>query len=89
MEIMKNNYNYNIIDIRSIEKYNDYHMPNAIHIYKDELRNNPNKYLNKDKTYLLYCKEGRNSSILSNYLNSIGYSTYSILGGYENWILRK
>lgn len=88
-QLINNNYQFNIIDIRSKEKYNDYHIPGAVHIEYSELKMNYFKYLNKNNNYVIYCKEGKNSSKMCNYLNELGYNTYNLLGGYESWILNK
>ena len=77
----------NIIDIRNIEKYNDNHLPNAYNIPYNKLIINPENYLDKDKTYYIYCQRGSTSKRLCILLNKIGYNVINIIGGYEAWIL--
>ena len=48
----------NIIDIRSNAIYNKGSIPNAINIPRRILLVNPDLYLDKNKTYYLYCEEG-------------------------------
>lgn len=78
----------NIIDIRSINKYNKSHINGAIHIDQYDLLFNPSKYLKKDEIYYIYCNSGVNSKMVVNRLNSIGYNTINIEGGYNNYLLR-
>lgn len=75
----------NIIDIRSNYEYNLGHIPTAINIDKKLLHN----YLDKEKTYYIYCQSGITSSNIVNKLNDEGYKTVNILGGYHNYLLRK
>lgn len=84
-----NKENINIIDIRSIEKYNDNHIDNAIHIPMLLLLKNPEKYLNKDEDYYIYCQYGKSSYKVCLALIRQGYKVYNILGGYEAWLLNK
>lgn len=79
----------NIIDIRKSLNYNNNHIPNAKNIDNDLLISNPNKYLDKNKTYYLYCQKGKKSYKTCYYLNTLGYKTINIIGGYESWILEK
>ena len=79
----------NIIDIRSRQKYNDNHILNSKNIDKNELILYPNKYLNKIDKYYIYCQRGNNSLRVCQILRNKGYNVYNILGGYEEWILRK
>lgn len=79
--------NPNIIDIRTIENYNNNHMPGAKNIPYNNLLTSPEKYLNKIEKYYIYCKHGKTSISLCKILNKLGYRTYSINGGYEEWIL--
>ena len=79
----------NIIDIRSRSKYNLNHIPGAINIESFELLNNPSKYLNKNDIYYLYCSSGFTSKMVVNKLNSLGYNTVNIDGGFNNYLLRK
>lgn len=79
--------NINLIDIRSVEKYNDNHIANAINIPKAILIKDYQKYLRKDKVYYIYCQEGKRSINVCRLLSSLGYNVYNIVGGYENWIL--
>lgn len=81
--------NASIIDLRSIEKYNDNHMPGAKNIPTLLLLKSPEKYLDKFTTYYLYCQKGENSVKVCNALNRKGYHTVNVLGGYESWMLEK
>ena len=81
-------YKPNIIDIRSIQKYNDNHIPGAINISYDLLINNPSKYLDKDTVYYLYCQKGVTSVIACQLLKHLGYKVVSVIGGYEAYILK-
>lgn len=79
----------NIIDIRSINKYNSNHIPGAIHIDSTELLYNPSKYLDKNREYYIYCQSGVTSKMVVNKLNNMGYNTINIDGGFNNYLLRK
>ena len=78
-----------IIDIRSRDKYSINHIPGAINIEYLELLSNPNRYLNKNDTYYLYCTSGYTSSIVVDKLNIMGFNTVNIGGGFNNYLLRK
>lgn len=79
----------NIIDIRSIEKYNDNHIPNAINIPQEKLLTNPNKYLNKETRYYIYCQKGMSSYNICKILTATGYKVTNINGGYESYIMNQ
>ena len=88
-EFIKISNKINIIDIRSKQKYNDRHIPNSRNIDKNELILYPYKYLNKNEKYYIYCQKGSSSIRICQILRKKGYNVYNILGGYEEWILRK
>lgn len=81
--------NANIIDIRSIEKYNNKHIPRAINIPMEQLLINPAKYMNKYNKYYLYCQKGIQSRKLCQILKNNGYNVVNVTGGYEAWILNE
>ena len=86
LDVYKNK-NINIIDIRSKYIYELSHIPNAINIPYDYLILNHPKYLNKNETYYLYCQAGYTSKSIVKRLNSEGYQTISINGGYNSYKL--
>ena len=77
----------NVIDIRSIEKYNFSHIDTSINIPSDILLNNPTKYLKKDEEYYIYCQHGKTSIRVCLNLYRQGYKVININGGYESWLL--
>lgn len=79
----------NIIDIRSIQSYNNNHIPDARNIPFEKLIMNPSEYINKNEKYYIYCQKGLSSSNACKILSSVGYDVIDIEGGYENWILYK
>lgn len=81
--------NINIIDIRSIEKYNNNHIPGAINIQSEKLLLKPNEYLEKEKRYYIYCQKGVSSYKICQILTNLGYKVTNINGGYESWILKQ
>ena len=81
--------NPNIIDIRSEQSYNNNHIPGSINIPYTKLSIDPNKYLERGKKYYIYCQRGITSSKLCSYLLTLGINVVNILGGYEEWIMKK
>ncbi|MBQ9181775.1 MAG: rhodanese-like domain-containing protein [Bacilli bacterium] len=88
-KIIKNINSINLIDIRSIESFNNNHIPGAKNIPMESLLISPNMYLKKDERYYIYCQKGISSKKICNILKNLGYDVYSIIGGYESWILEK
>ncbi len=80
-DVMKKN-NPIIVDIRDNYSYNISHVKASINIPYYNLLNNYSHYLCKDKVYYLYCNEGKQSYEISKRLNSFGYNTKSISGGF-------
>lgn len=81
--------NPNLIDIRGIDAYRKNHIPGAIPIDSMSLLLHPDIYLKRDQIYYLYCNSGVRSKLLVEKLNRMGYSTVSVLGGFQNYLLRK
>ncbi len=87
-DLLKMN-NINIIDIRNRNSYVMGHIPQAINIDEYDLLFNTANYLDKNTRYYLYCDYGNRSEQLVNKLNSRGYDTVNIDGGYHNYLLSK
>jgi len=76
-------YDFVFIDIREYHQYRMEHLKNSFNVEYDILELAPERYLSKEKKYCLYCDKGIKSLDLSKKLNSKGYQTYSIKGGFE------
>ena len=79
--------NINLIDIRSIEKYNNRHIPGSINIPLEKMLTSYNKYLDKNKKYYIYCQKGIQSRKLCQILKNNGFNVINVTGGYEAWVL--
>lgn len=79
----------NIVDIRSKYKYLQGTIKGAINVDERELLYNSHQYLKQNEEYYLLCDHGFSSLKLSKMLNGLGYQTYSIRGGYDQYILDK
>lgn len=84
-----NNKPINIIDVRTNYEYLIDRIPTARNIDKNILKNTPEKYLNKNEVYYIYCQSGHTSKSIVECLNNQGYQTVNISGGYNNYLLRK
>ncbi|MGA0242234.1 MAG: rhodanese-like domain-containing protein [Candidatus Marinamargulisbacteria bacterium] len=79
------NKSFQIVDVRTLSEFNDGHLAYAQHI--DVTNNQPLLLsLNKDTTYLIYCRSGRRSQIAIDYLKKNGYSKlFHLSGGLIAW----
>ena len=77
----------NIIDLRGIESYNNNHIPTAINIPFEQLIIYPDKFLNKNTIYYIYCTRGMKSLKAIQILMKQGYQFVHVNGGYEEWVL--
>ncbi len=84
-EIIAKN-NYILVDVRSVEEYNESHLVDAINIPHDTIDENVD--LDKSKDILVYCKSGNRSNMARVSLEKLGYSVYD-LGAFESIDLPK
>lgn len=69
-----------LIDIRDHYTYQQSHLPGFINIPYSQMPTT----LPKDKPLFLLCDTGQKSADLALKLNTLGYNTYSFLGGYQH-----
>ena len=84
--IMQENTNYIILDARTIEEYNQGHIPNAICIPNDTIDETvTTKLPNKDQLILIYCRSGNRSKQAALKLQQLGYTNLVEFGGIVDW----
>ncbi len=77
-----------MLDVRTDAEYNAGHIPGAIHVDVLKLENFKNQItdLDKNKSYLLYCKSGKRSSKAKFIMKEMGFKKLKDLkGGYSQW----
>lgn len=84
-EILRRNNNINLIDIRDSYSYISGSIANAKNIPSSYLISNPDKYLDKNKDYYLFCNYGSTSRRLCQYLTRLGYQVINITDGYKGY----
>lgn len=82
---MNNKYK-NIIDIRDYSSYIKGKILDAKYINKYLLLNKPEKYLNKNDDYYIYCEKGKQSRSVCLKLRLLGYKVKHISGGYSSYL---
>lgn len=84
--IMQENTNYIILDVRTIEEYNEGHIPNAICIPNETIDETvTTKLPNKDQLILIYCRSGNRSKQAALKLQQLGYTNLVEFGGIIDW----
>ena len=66
-----------VIDVRTIEEYEDGHIDSALHIPVDNIVDNLDK-ISQDKIILLYCRSGTRSQHATEYLKNNNYQAFNI-----------
>lgn len=85
-KIMNEESNYIILDVRTIDEYNEGHIPNAICVPNETIGNDiVNKLPNKEQLILIYCRSGNRSSQAASKLAKLGYTNLIDIGGIIDW----
>lgn len=74
-----------IIDVRTIEEYNEQHIENAYNIPLDNIENINNYINNKEQYIIVYCRSGNRSKQAQTKLTQLGYTNVYNLGAMSNW----
>lgn len=78
--------NSRIIDIRDKYEYILGNIKNSINIPLNYILTLPDKYLDFDKTYYIYCESGSKSRKVCTFLSELGYNVVDLIGGYTEYI---
>lgn len=86
VEMMENEKDYIILDVRTEQEFEERHIPDAINvpnemIGKDEIPELPNK----EQLIMVYCRSGNRSKQASEKLVKLGYSNIVEFGGMKDW----
>ncbi len=85
-ELMDTKENYVILDVRTREEYETGHVPGAIQISHEEIREKAEGALpNKAQLILVYCRSGRRSKLAAQDLVDLGYTNVKEFGGIIDW----
>lgn len=86
-EVLKNNVNIQIVDVRTRSEFAKGHIPDAYNI--DVKQNGFNQAVESqlDKNYpiAVYCKSGVRSKVAAEILSDMGYTVYELAPGILEW----
>jgi len=86
VQIMSENKDYIILDVRTFEEYNEGHIPNAICIPNETIDEDiVDKLPNKEQLILIYCRSGNRSKQAAEKLKRLGYTNLIEFGGIRDW----
>ena len=83
----QNNPDFVIFDVRTSEEFNEEHIEDAINIdFYSEAFQDTLDILDKDKTYVVYCKVGGRSRSALEMMAELNFmEAYNVLGGIDQW----
>lgn len=88
-ELMDNEKNYIILDVRTKAEYEDGHIKNAISLPNEDIVDDNNLLKNilpdKKQMIFVYCRSGRRATDASIKLAKMGYTNIYNFGGIMNW----
>ena len=82
-KMLKNN-EVVLLDVREPYEVEICNVKGSLFIPMNEIPQNIEQ-LDKEKRYAVMCHSGVRSLYVSNYLNSLGYSTLNVVGGIDRW----
>lgn len=85
-EMMQENSNIMILDVRTPEEFASGHIKNAINIPNESIGNSiVNKLTDKNAAILIYCRSGNRSKQAASKLEKLGYGNIYEFGGINTW----
>lgn len=86
IEMMKEEQDYIILDVRTPEEYAEKHIPNAINVPNETIGEDVIPELpDEEQLILVYCRSGNRSKQASDKLVSLGYTNVYEFGGINDW----
>ncbi len=77
---------YIILDVRTVEEYNERHIPNAINVPNEIIGSEEILELpDKEQLIMVYCRSGNRSKQASEKLVALGYINIVEFGGINDW----
>ncbi len=77
---------YVILDVRTKEEFDEYHIEGAVLIPNYEIKEKAESILtNKEQLILVYCRSGRRSKNAASELVALGYTNIKEFGGIIDW----
>lgn len=85
-KMMDESENYIILDVRSEEEYNDFHIKDAILLPDYDVRKRAKDILiDKAQKIFVYCRSGVRSKLAAKTLEEMGYTNVIEFGGIVKW----
>jgi rhodanese-related sulfurtransferase len=79
---------FQLIDVREVEEYEEVRIPYAINIPMSEFQSRMDE-IAEDKPVVLVCRTGNRSQMAGDYLSANGYGeVYNLLEGIVGWMRR-
>jgi rhodanese-related sulfurtransferase len=86
VNMMKDEENYIILDVRRPDEYAEGHIPGAINVPNEEIGSAEISELpDKSQLILVYCRSGRRSKEAAEKLVKLGYTNIVEFGGILDW----
>ena len=86
VEMMDTERDYIILDVRTVEEFNERHIPGALNIPNESIGTEEIPQLpDKEQLILVYCRSGNRSKQASEKLVNLGYSNIIEFGGINDW----
>ena len=82
---MQNDEDVLLVDVREIDEFSDGHIPDAINVPLNEIEQNAEVMLPKDKILYVYCRSGQRSGAAVRMLKELGYEQVYNIGGIMQW----
>ena len=89
IEQNKNNPEFKIVDVRTPAEFSEGHLYNSdsVDFYSKTFLEDLQK-LDREKTYLIYCRSGGRSSKTVTFMKDLGFKkVYNMSGGFQRWRL--
>jgi hydroxyacylglutathione hydrolase len=87
-ELKKNLDEYQIVDVRSPEEWDEGHIPGAEHIFLPEIGERSSQ-LKKTKPVAVYCDSGYRASLACSILQAEGFAVHNVPGSWQAWVNSK
>lgn len=86
VEMMENEKDYIILDVRTEQEFEEQHIPNAINVPNETIGTKEISELpDKEQLLMVYCRSGNRSKQASEKLVEIGYRNIVEFGGMKDW----